>query len=52
MPLSLLTLVVCIILHKLCIFFGGLLRIWHIDEVIENITKVLDDGDDIEFLLK
>ena len=26
--------------------------IWRIDEVIENITKVMDDGDDIEFLLK
>ena len=42
-PVMLFTLTLCFIIHKLCVFFGDLFKIWYIaDDILENDRKKND----------
>ena len=50
-PISLIIFALCVCTEKLCAKAGDILRIWHIDEVIEKEVHN-DDVDEFKFLVK
>lgn len=50
-PISIIMLVLCVLTEKVCLKAGDILRIWHIDEVIEKEVHN-DERDEFLFLVE
>ena len=51
LPVGLLTYLICVLTHKLCILSGHLFGIWRIDEVVEKVSDGNDNNDDFTYLI-
>jgi hypothetical protein len=50
-PISIIMLILCVLTEKVCLKAGDILRIWHIDEVIEKEVHN-DERDEFLFLVE
>jgi len=50
-PISIIIFVLCVITERICLKAGDILRIWHIDEVIEKEVNN-DEQDEFLFLVE
>ena len=51
LPVALLTFLLCVFTHKMCLLFGRLTGIWKIDEVIEKFTDSAQGSSDFHYLV-
>ena len=50
-PVTIMMLLICIFVHKMCMWCGRCCKIWYIDEVLEKVTDSAESGDDFIYLV-
>ena len=51
LPVTIMMILLCILMHKLCMMCGKCCKIWKIDEVIEKVADGADAGDDFLYII-